>query len=53
MVKSGLLKQYFNKLDSANQLKFKEDEFSFDDNPKAREKFLGELEKRNSQFDDI
>ena len=40
-----LLKKYFNKLDSENQLKLKEDEFSFDDNPKAREKFLGELKK--------
>ncbi len=40
-----LLKQYFNKLDNDNQLKFKEDEFSFDDNPALREKFLSELKK--------
>jgi type I restriction enzyme M protein len=40
-----LLKQYFNKLDSDNQLKFKEEEFSFDDNPALKEKFLGELKK--------
>lgn len=40
-----LLKQYFNKLDSDNQLKFKEDEFSFDDQPQMRKKFLAELKK--------
>ena len=40
-----LLKQYFNKLDVDNQLKFKENEFSFDDNPILREKFLAELKK--------
>lgn len=40
-----LLKQYFNKLDSEDKLKFKEDEFSFDDNPQLRENFLGELKK--------
>ena len=40
-----LLKQYFNKLNSENQLKFKEDEFSFDDEPRLREKFLAELKK--------
>lgn len=40
-----LLKQYFNKLNSENQLKFKEDEFSFDDEPQLREKFLAELKK--------
>lgn len=40
-----LLKQYFNKLDSENKLKFKEDEFSFDDEPQLRKKFLADLKK--------
>jgi type I restriction enzyme M protein len=40
-----LLKRYFNKLDSENKLKFKEDEFSFDDEPQLRKKFLTELKK--------
>jgi len=40
-----LLKQYFNKLDAAGQLKFKEDEFSFDEEPELRERFVQELKK--------
>jgi type I restriction enzyme M protein len=40
-----LLKKYFNRSDSRDQLKFKEDEFSFDNDPKLREKFLGEIKK--------